>query len=280
MNSSIHVDPRPTDVLTLNVGGQGTITISRGTLTQVEGSMLDALFSGRWRLESLDQQGKIYIDHPMILFEPLVDYLRSRVCDMPASETESPTVEDFENDNKLFKKFLVMVNYYGLMETMYPLRIMEANVEAAPSLVEVIPLAYGNSPLKFVTKQTRYFYLQCTSPGVCVASLDVHVQENNTLIRFGWMDPDNLDCRMEHVVQPDSDDFILGFKEDAFPRVSLRMNRKTLDYVRRLPHKQKCRYDFPRVPSHFVPILGGHGSWRICNVVFAPRELEADSMDL
>eukprot|EP00957_Ditylum_brightwellii_P159856 12168227-Ditylum_brightwellii.AAC.1 len=59
-----HGDPNVSDEdqIEINVGGR-IITTTRGTLTQQKGTMLEALFCGRWEKELLhDEAGRIFLD--------------------------------------------------------------------------------------------------------------------------------------------------------------------------------------------------------------------------
>lgn len=50
------------DIIELNVGGE-LITTTRGTLTSTQGSMLAAMFSGRWEDQlTLDKDGRVFLD--------------------------------------------------------------------------------------------------------------------------------------------------------------------------------------------------------------------------
>jgi BTB/POZ domain len=109
-----------TDLLVLNVGGS-KLTVSRGTLTQIPESMLAAKFSGRWD-DSLqrDQEGNIYLDHPMDLFQPMIDFLRCTRCSVGNDPLPSPSVSEFGNSASKFGRFIRLVEYYGLVPTIYP----------------------------------------------------------------------------------------------------------------------------------------------------------------
>lgn len=111
----------PMEILTLNVAGS-LMQVQRCVLTQVEGSLLAAKFSGRWS-GSLDSNGNIYVDIPFKIFEPLVDMLRIR-WSLPEFEEEILTVDDFGGDKRLFRRFLGLVDYYGMLNTLYPVQIM------------------------------------------------------------------------------------------------------------------------------------------------------------
>lgn len=101
---------RPCDVLHLNVGGTLTAVL-RKTLTSVEGSMLASRFSGRWddSLEK-DKDGNFFIDQPMELFGPMIDYLRAKACETALAPPV--TTPDFENEKKR-RDFVRMVEYFG-----------------------------------------------------------------------------------------------------------------------------------------------------------------------
>ena len=83
------------DVLRLNVGGT-RVDVLRSTLTSVEDSMLAARFSGRWddSLEK-DSDGNFFIDQPIDVFLPMIDYLRAQACMTPkACPVKSPHLRD------------------------------------------------------------------------------------------------------------------------------------------------------------------------------------------
>ena len=112
----------PSDVLHLNVGGT-KMAVLRRTLTSIPGSMLASKFSGRWD-ESMecDREGNIFIDQPFPLFELMVNYLRAKACQTPnAPPLTSPNFEAITSVTKA--DFLRMVEYYGMMLGIHPVRI-------------------------------------------------------------------------------------------------------------------------------------------------------------
>jgi BTB/POZ domain len=115
-----NVEAADTDLLVLNVGGS-KLTVSRGTLTQIPESMLAAKFSGRWD-DSLqrDHEGNIYLDHPMDLFQPIIDFLRCTRCSVGDEPLPSPSVCEFGNCSSKFGRFNSLVEFYGLSLTFYP----------------------------------------------------------------------------------------------------------------------------------------------------------------
>jgi len=111
----------PSDVLHLNVGGT-RIDVLRRTLTSVEGSMLASRFSGRWddSLEK-DADGNFFIDQPIELFLPMVNYLRARACMTP----RVPFVKSPKVSGELYTDFMGMLEYYGMTLGVYPFEIKQ-----------------------------------------------------------------------------------------------------------------------------------------------------------
>jgi hypothetical protein len=111
------------DVLYLNVGGD-KMAVLRKTITSVEGSMLASRFSGRWddNLEK-DHDGNFFIDQPIELFRPMIDYLRARACEttktLPAISPDKSILS-----NKLqYNDFIRMVEYFGMTPGIFPTRV-------------------------------------------------------------------------------------------------------------------------------------------------------------
>lgn len=64
------------DVIVLNVGGQ-LMSTTRHTLTQVDGSLLEAMFSGRWEGSLCrDAEGHVFLDVDPALFAAILNHLR------------------------------------------------------------------------------------------------------------------------------------------------------------------------------------------------------------
>ncbi|KAL7505367.1 hypothetical protein ACHAXN_002855 [Cyclotella atomus] len=81
------------DLVEINAGGK-IIVARRATLTQMKGTRLEALFSGRWdkRLQR-DGKGRIFLDVNPICFQSIVDYLNELVISPPNYPCEPPHVE-------------------------------------------------------------------------------------------------------------------------------------------------------------------------------------------
>ena len=113
-------DTKPSDVLHLNVGGKNMSAL-RKTLTQVEGSMLAARFSGRWdnSIEK-DENGNFFVDQNFELFEAMVDHLRNEANETPFYPAYSPKFQD--QDKRM--AFYRMVEYYGMTQGIYPVKLV------------------------------------------------------------------------------------------------------------------------------------------------------------
>jgi hypothetical protein len=118
--SQVFGNKSSSDVLHLNVGGDH-MTVLRRTLTSVEGSMLASRFSGRWddTLEK-DQDGNFFIDQPIELFRPMINFLRAKACETPLGPPiKSPVLRDYE----LRQDFYRLVEYFGMTPGIYPVGI-------------------------------------------------------------------------------------------------------------------------------------------------------------
>ena len=105
------VTVKDNDIIHLNVGGQ-KMTTKRSTLCQVEGSLLAAMFSGRWedRLER-DKDGCVFFDFNPQYFGFILDYLRAKKIETPENPAPLPKVAPDQ-----LKNFSNLVNYLGLEE--------------------------------------------------------------------------------------------------------------------------------------------------------------------
>jgi len=91
---------KDSDVLDINAGGL-VIQVVRGTLTQKKGSVLAAMFSGRWENQlQRDQNGRIFLDVNPVCFRCLVDYLTECKNAPPEDEPDFPQT-DLENQTVL-----------------------------------------------------------------------------------------------------------------------------------------------------------------------------------
>ena len=144
---------RPSDVLHLNVGGTLTAVLRR-TLTAIEGSMLASRFSGRWddSLEK-DKDGNFFIDQPIELFLPMIDYLRAKSCETTlAPPVTSP---EFDNSRRL-KDFVRMVEYFGMTPGIYPTQLEMCRGDVSTAQISGHPnLGVNSSEYATFTLETR-----------------------------------------------------------------------------------------------------------------------------
>mmetsp|Transcript_4517 Transcript_4517/g.8694 ORF Transcript_4517/g.8694 Transcript_4517/m.8694 type:complete len:321 (+) Transcript_4517:71-1033(+) len=112
--SKAYGNTRPTDVLHLNIGGQ-RIDVLRRTLCSIEGSMLAAKFSGRWddSLEK-DENGHFFMDHDFDDFKIMINFLRDKAIETPKFPVSAPVGTC---------KFFRLLEYYGMTDGVYPIRL-------------------------------------------------------------------------------------------------------------------------------------------------------------
>jgi len=176
--SEVFGDKSDSDVLHLNIGGD-RLAVLRRTLTSVEGSMLASRFSGRWD-ESLekDQDGHFFIDQPIELFRPMINYLRARACETPLGPPiKSPHPKDYE----LRQDFYRLVEYFGMTPGIYP-TIIELYQQGEPGSAEV-----GSFPDCFV-KSSEWSTFTCQTQGHKreITSFEV-VLGNVERMQIGWI---------------------------------------------------------------------------------------------
>jgi hypothetical protein len=90
------VDVSADDFIEINAGGK-VIAVKRATLTQTQlhGSRLEALFSGRWDKKlGRDSSGRIFLDVNSDCFQAIVDYMNELAISSDDDPPELPTVDD------------------------------------------------------------------------------------------------------------------------------------------------------------------------------------------
>eukprot|EP00927_Polykrikos_kofoidii_P060644 TRINITY_DN55581_c0_g1_i1.p1 TRINITY_DN55581_c0_g1~~TRINITY_DN55581_c0_g1_i1.p1 ORF type:complete len:417 (-),score=58.62 TRINITY_DN55581_c0_g1_i1:43-1188(-) len=81
----------PSDILTLNIGGEKIVQRRRSTLCAVEGSFLSSRFSGRWEHDlDRDESGRYFINYPPELFMPVLNYLSVKETEGTSSRAPLP----------------------------------------------------------------------------------------------------------------------------------------------------------------------------------------------
>jgi hypothetical protein len=82
------------DLVEINAGGR-IIVAKRSTLTQMQGSRIEALFSGRWDKKLMrDGHGRIFLDVDPTCFQTIVDYLNEMTISSKDSPPSPPSVDD------------------------------------------------------------------------------------------------------------------------------------------------------------------------------------------
>jgi hypothetical protein len=89
-----NLDVSDDDLIEINAGGK-IIVAKRSTLTQIQGSRMAALFSGRWDKKLMrDGHGRIFLDIDPICFQAIVDYLNEMNISSKDSPPSPPSVHD------------------------------------------------------------------------------------------------------------------------------------------------------------------------------------------
>ena len=287
------------DILTLDVGGVTEIRVCRHILTHVvPQSMLAARFSGRWdNSESL----LFFIDFSPTLFLPLVDYLRAKWVDVKDKKT-APTLASFDGNAELFGDFLLMVDYYGLVDYMYPIRLAsllsgccrESNSENDSMSTttndnddESSGIVYTATGLDMEDTEMQRFVLQTVQPGYRIASFqiefdeDFHPVDHGLQFGVGWVDPKQLPT---DAVSMDCfrtcRDYFTGWyfcgTRCAGGTITCKRSQITCRGVFVQDNKTttsgKYRMQFSdNLPDDYVAVLGGMGPWRLANVKVEPH---------
>eukprot|EP00984_Skeletonema_dohrnii_P005109 scaffold1797_cov99-Skeletonema_dohrnii-CCMP3373.AAC.3 len=89
-----NVDVSDDDFLEINAGGK-VIAVKRATLTQLRGSRLEAMFSGRWDKKLVrDSSGRLFLDVNSDCFQAIVDYMNELAISSEDDPPMPPTVDD------------------------------------------------------------------------------------------------------------------------------------------------------------------------------------------
>ena len=89
-----NLDVADDDLVEINAGGR-IIVAKRSTLTQIQGSRMEALFSGRWDKRLMrDCHGQIFLDIDPTCFQAVVDYLNEMTISSKDSPPSPPRVDD------------------------------------------------------------------------------------------------------------------------------------------------------------------------------------------
>lgn len=131
--SNGNVDISNDDLLEINAGGK-IIAVKRGTLTQMQGTRMEAMFSGRWDKKLIrDGSGRIFLDVNGDCFQSIVDYLNELAISCEDEPPERPCVDD-----ELQHILEHQMNLFGLDNNILPVPKMESNIIKKHADVEVL----------------------------------------------------------------------------------------------------------------------------------------------
>ena len=103
------------DRLKLNVGGT-RVAVRREVMTQFPGTLLEALFSGRWEDALLrDKTGRIFLDVSPPCFKKIVDFLNLMKI---ADPTDPPELPDTAPEDR--EAFARLCDFFGLTAALTP----------------------------------------------------------------------------------------------------------------------------------------------------------------
>jgi hypothetical protein len=92
------------DIIHLNVCGQ-RLSTTRATLSQVEGSFLASMFSGRWEgAHKRDDDGAVFLDYNPEFFVPILNCLRAMKYATPGNPPSFPQFNT-RRSNERFQTF-------------------------------------------------------------------------------------------------------------------------------------------------------------------------------
>ena len=170
------------DVLHLNVGGT-RMDVLRRTLTQVDGSMLQSKFSGRWDDSfERDRDGNIFIDQPPDLFETLVDYFRRK--NNESAGTSSPSqplsMKNRFKDDSRWRDFINMLEYYGVTHFVVPITIKRFDDGSMQKPTEITTFYVGK---EVTSKSFSAFRFESDMD---IASFEVRLESCDSDFDIGW----------------------------------------------------------------------------------------------
>jgi len=186
------------DVVDLNAGGH-LHSVSRGTLCLAEGSLLAALFSGRWE-DSLqrDQQGRPFLDVDPHAFEKILGFLRLKRIESPEQAAPPPDIEAGKQE-----AFNMILRYYGLMDFLYPPQPFLSESFSPPGAQHTYP--FQSEVRGYLVKFTARFRLLAVYVGLTGDGdgCEVIVGRNDQVIRTARVraEASSSDPHVTHVAE-------------------------------------------------------------------------------
>mmetsp|Transcript_16 Transcript_16/g.39 ORF Transcript_16/g.39 Transcript_16/m.39 type:complete len:644 (-) Transcript_16:115-2046(-) len=110
------------DIIHINAGGK-IISAKRSHLTQLKGTRIEAVFSGRWDKKFLrDSNGRIFLDVNPTCFQSIVDYLNELAISSVDNSPALPSVDE-EIQHILIHQF----ELFGLANKVFNIELPESN---------------------------------------------------------------------------------------------------------------------------------------------------------
>ncbi len=127
------VDADGDDLVEINAGGK-IVAVKRSTLTQFEGTRLEAIFSGRWDKKILrDNNDRVFLDVNPTCFQTIVDYLNDLAI---SSDDNPPSPPSFEAEtNDILKHQLEL---FGIDDKIRIVEFPESNIIKLPTHAIVV----------------------------------------------------------------------------------------------------------------------------------------------
>jgi len=168
------------DIVNINVGGK-KLACKRSTLTGVPGSLLEAMFSGRWedRLEK-DDKGQIFLDLNPYAFGKVLDWLRAKRIESIERPAPLPVIaKDQEEEWKN------LVTYLGLDDHLLP-----STRDSFDETLKSAAIQLSNNNLIATNTNSHHYVLgkNIINKGVASWTLQAVGLHNNNWMYFGVID--------------------------------------------------------------------------------------------
>ncbi|KAL7451921.1 hypothetical protein ACHAWC_003678 [Mediolabrus comicus] len=158
------------DTVEINAGGK-IVAVKRGTLTQIKGTRLEALFSGRWDNKLLrDNSGRLFLDVNGDCFQSIVDYLNELSISSEEDRPDLPTV-DRENEHIMNHQ----VELFGLKHQFLDSNIIKTQ-EDEQVLHRMLREDGSDGEMRLLYRSSRdgsmFFHSRCDNKGPTIAVIE------------------------------------------------------------------------------------------------------------
>jgi len=138
------LDAGSNDLISLNFRGEKTVTVKRSTLCQVEGSMMAAMFSGRYddKLD-FDKDGNVFLSYPPQVMVPLMDWLTVSLDLAPGTKHH-----DVDIPSEYMTMWQGTLKFFGLENVVNPESMMPESMKLQPMMFSGIKTNLKMSDLR------------------------------------------------------------------------------------------------------------------------------------